>query len=882
MQLKEKPLNAVPTGLTQSQAEESRKEHGANTLTQIPPDPLWKKILEGFKDPMILILVAALAIQLLLFVLGTLGVIDAETHWYEPAGIFVAIMIANGVSAVSESKQEGKASALKAEEEAKETAKVIRDGKLTEIHVSDVVVGDIVYLQAGDKLPADGEIVSGSIKVDQAALNGETEEAEKCPDEKGEGYDIKDLLNKHYAYRGTVVCGGEGYVEIKVVGDKTLFGQLALEVQEDTRATPLQVKLGHLAKQISTFGYVGAICIVAGIMAKTLLTGNVPSGVFEWIKLILDAVTVAVTIIVCAVPEGLPMLTSILLSFQSLRMAKDNVLVRKINGLETAGSLSILFSDKTGTITEGKLSVVELTDGSGKVYDSFDKIPAPLADAVIIGAGVNNSASAADGKVIGGNSTDRALMTYLMEAGKAESISKDNVLAFSAFDSTKKCSSVTVKENGNPVTYIKGAPERLLERCDSYEDGKGEVKPLSDSDKASLMNYIDTQASRSMRLLGVAKRNGDSDEGTVTLVCLLSIRDNVRKEAVDAIKEVQNAGIQVVMVTGDRKETAVAIAKEAGLLTADTDVAITSPELAAMTDDELKAMLPNLRVVSRALPTDKSRLVRAAQELNLVVGMTGDGVNDSPALKKADVGFAMGSGTEVAKEAGDITILDDNFSSIEKAILYGRTMFKSIRKFLIFQLTVNVAAVLTCFIGPLMGENVMLTVIQLLLVNLAMDTLAAIAFGSEPALKEYMKEQPVPRSAGIVTKNMLTEVIISAIYITILCLCIRFLPAMGNLFGSSDPTYLKSAVFATFMMAITFNGFNARTSHMNPFEGLGRNKNFIYVMLSIFVLQFIFVTFGGAVLSVTALNPKTWAVCLALAFMVIPLNMIRKAVTKGE
>ncbi len=873
MQVKEKPLSTLPKGLTAAEAEESRKKNGANTLTQIPPDPLWKKILEGFKDPMIMILLVALVVQVVLFFLH-------QAEWFEPVGILIAIMIANGVSAFSENKQEGKASALKAEEEAKETAKVIRDGKLTEIHVSDVVVGDIVYLQAGDKLPADGELVMGDIKVDQAALNGETEEAEKIPDENGEGYNTKDLLNKHYAYRGTVVCGGEGYMEIKVVGDKTLFGELALEVQEETRETPLQVKLGKLAKQISTFGYIGAICIIVGIMAKTLITGEIPTDVWGWVRLVLDAVTVAVTIIVCAVPEGLPMLTSILLSFQSLRMAKDNVLVRKINGLETAGSLSILFSDKTGTITEGKLSVVELSAGNGDTYDSFDKIPAALADNIIIGAGVNNSASAAEGKVIGGNSTDRALMTYLMEAGKAEGINKDNVLTFSAFDSTKKCSSVTVNENGSHVTYIKGAPERLLDRCDSYVDGNGEVKPLAD--KQALMDYIDTQASRSMRLLGVAKKDGDSDEGTVTLVCLLSIRDNVRKEAVDAIREVQNAGIQVVMVTGDRKETAVAIAKEAGLLRADTDIALTSAELAEKTDDELKALLPNLRVVSRALPTDKSRLVRAAQELNLVVGMTGDGVNDSPALKKADVGFAMGSGTEVAKEAGDITILDDNFSSIEKAILYGRTMFKSIRKFLIFQLTVNVAAVLTCFIAPLLGENVIMTVIQLLLVNLAMDTLAAIAFGSEPALQEYMKEKPVPRSASIVSKGMMTEIVISALYITALCLCIRFVPFFRSAFGGVDNTYLNSAVFATFMMAITFNGFNARTSHMNPFEGLGRNMNFIYVMLSIFVLQFVFVTFGGEVLRVEALNPMTWLICIVLAFLVIPINMIRKTFMKDE
>lgn len=857
-------------GLSPQEVEASRKQHGSNALTQLPPDPLWKKLLEGFKDPMIMILLAALVIQVILFCLG-------QAEWFEPVGILVAILIANGVAAVSESKQEGKASALKEEEEAKEMVKVIRSGALCEIHVSDVVVGDLVYLQAGDKLPADGTVVEGTLFVDQAALNGETEEAEKIPLEEGATYDIKDLLNKYYAYRGTVVCGGEGFLAVKVVGDKTLFGELALEVQEDTRETPLQVKLGKLAKQISTFGYVGAIAIVAGILLKTLLTGAIPSGIYAWIRLVMDAITVAVTIIVCAVPEGLPMLTSILLSFQSLRMAKDNVLVRKINGLETAGSLSLLFSDKTGTITEGKLSVVEMSTGNLAVFTDLQSIAPALAADVVTGTGVNNSAVVSNDAIIGGNSTDRALMAFLVEAQATQQINKEEVLSFSAFDSNKKSSSVTLNRDGQSVTYIKGAPEKIIERCTHYVDETGAVKALAGQD--ALTHYIDTQAGRSMRLLAVAKVDGPSDQGDLTLVCVISIRDNVRKEAIEAIKEVQNAGIQVVMVTGDRKETAVAIAKEAGLLTSDGDVALTSAELAEKSDEELKAILPRLRVVSRALPTDKSRLVRVAQELDYVVGMTGDGVNDSPALKKADVGFAMGSGTEVAKEAGDITILDDNFSSIEKAILYGRTMFKSIRKFLIFQLTVNVSAVLTCFIGPLLGVNVVLTVIQLLLVNLAMDTLAAIAFGSEPALREYMKDKPIPRTQGIITKEMFTQVLISAAYITVACLGILFLPAIQNLFGDVDMTYLKSAVFATFMMAITFNGFNARTSHINPFENLGRNRNFLLVMLAIFLLQFVFVTFGGDVLSVEALTPQSWLVCLILAFLVIPIDMVRKALT---
>lgn len=859
------------TGLTAEQVEESRNKHGSNSLTQIPAEPLWKKILEGFKDPMIMILLVALVVQVVLFFLG-------QAEWFEPAGILIAIMIANGVASVSESKQEGKASALKAEEEAKETAKVIRDGKLEEIHVSEIVVGDIVYLQAGDKIPADGIVIEGELKVDQAALNGETEEADKIPCVDGASYDVKDLLNRYYAYRGTVVCGGEGYMEIKVVGDNTLFGELALEVQEETRETPLQVKLGKLAKQISTFGYIGAIAIVVGVMAKTLITGSTPSGIYEWIRLIMDAITVAVTIIVCAVPEGLPMLTSILLSFQSMRMAKDNVLVHKINGLETAGSLSILFSDKTGTITEGRLSVVEMATGNVTVFNALSKMPSNLALDVITGIGVNNSAVASDGAIIGGNSTDRALMSFLMSSNAVNSMTKEDVRAFNAFDSNRKMSSVTITRDGNSVTYVKGAPEKIIERCTHYIDENGEIKELVE--KNYLTSYIDAQAGRSMRLLAVAKVDGTSEDAELTLVCVISIRDNVRKEAIDAIKEVQNAGIQVVMVTGDRKETAVAIAKEAGLLQSNDDVALTSAEMAEKSDEELKKILPHLRVVSRALPTDKSRLVRIAQELDLVIGMTGDGVNDSPALKKADVGFAMGSGTEVAKEAGDITILDDNFASIEKAILYGRTMFKSIRKFLIFQLTVNVAAVLTCFIGPLLGENVVLTVIQLLLINLAMDTLAAIAFGSEPALREYMREKPIPRNASIISKEMFTQIIISALYITFICLSILFLPPIRNLFGDVDTTYLKSALFATFMMAITFNGFNARTSHMNPFEGLGRNKSFLIVMFAIFAMQFIFVTFGGNVLSVESLSPMSWLICVVLAFLVVPIDMIRKAFTK--
>ena len=878
---KERMIFMKLNGLSTDEAEKSRLEHGSNDLTQIPPEPLWKKFLKGFADPMIIILLAALAIQAVLFFMG-------KADWYEPVGVLVAILIANGVSSISQHKQEGKASALKAEEEAKETAKVMRDGQLKEIHIGELVVGDIVYLQSGDKIAADGEMVEGCIKVDQAALNGETEEAEKMSSD-GSEYDIKDLLNKNYVYRGTVVCSEEGYMQVKVVGDKTMFGQLALEVQEETRATPLQMKLAKLAKQISVFGYVGAALIIVAVIAKTIILGQSPADVWGWVQLLINAVTVAITVIVCAVPEGLPMLTSVLLSFQSIKMAKDNVLVRNINGLETAGSLSILFTDKTGTITEGKLSVTEVTTGNVRSFNSLEEIPSKLRLDILTGIGVNNSSTVSDGSVIGGNSTDRALMAFIDKDQYYDKLPKEDVKDFNPFDSSKKYSSLTVKRESGSVTYIKGAPERILIRCKKYLDEHGKEKELVE--KNYLTTYVNGQAAKSMRLLAVAKADGEDGDGDLTLICILSIRDNVRKEAADAIREVKSAGIQVVMITGDRKETAVAIAKDAGLLTSHDEVALTSAELGELSDDEVKEVLPKLRVVARALPTDKSRLVRIAQEMDQVVGMTGDGVNDSPALKKADVGFAMGSGTEVAKAAGDITILDDNFLSIKKAILYGRTMFKTIRKFLVFQLTVNVAAVLICFLGPILDVNNIygnvLTVVQLLVINLAMDTLAAIAFGSEPPMEEYMKERPVPRQASIVNKAMLTEIIITALYITAACLAILFVPDITNLFidpardikmAADNAVYLKSALFAAFMMSIAFNGLNARTESLNLFKGLKENRSFILVMAGILILQFVFVTFGGDFLSVKPLDAKAWAMCFIAAVLVLPIDLIRKMI----
>lgn len=866
-------------GLNDLEVVKSREEHGSNALTQIESETFLQKFLEGFKDPMLIILIAALVVQGIFLLLG-------RGHWYELAGIFAAILIANFVGVYSENQQEGKAQALKAEEMAKELAKVYRNGIMQEVSVNDLVVGDLVILQAGDKIPADGILLQGNIKVDQASLNGESAEATKMLQGENELGDIKDLLNLYYVFRGTVVTNGEAVMEIKEVGDKTIYGALALEMQEEQRDTPLKVKLSKLANQISMFGYIGASVIFVSYLVQKLVLN--PPASFDLLTLSqigLEALSLAVVIVVMAVPEGLPMMIALVLSMNMGKMMKDNVLVRKLNGIETAGGLNILFTDKTGTLTEGKLSVVEITTGNGHSFNDLSLVNEDLGMELIIGMGANNSATFSDEKVIGGNSTDRALMHFLTKDSHIDRMTKQDVREFNAFDSNKKCSSVTIMcTDGVCKTYVKGAAEVILERCKHYVDEKGITHQLTD--KTELLSYMDVQASRSMRLLAVAVGPEDNDD--LTLLGILSIRDNVRKEVVGAVREVQNAGVQVVMVTGDRKETAVAIGKETGLLVNETDLALTSSELAEKSDEELKALLPNLRVVARALPTDKSRLVKVAQELDLVVAMTGDGVNDAPALKKADVGFAMGSGTDVAKEAGDIIILDDNFVSIEKAILYGRTIFKSIRKFIIFQLTVNVAAVLLSFLAPLMGIAQPISIVSLLYINLVMDTLAALAFGGEPSLKSFMNEKPIKRSESIVTKYMGSQIFSVGLYIVIGSLFILLSDSLFNFYtngvtfkeGTDLIQVREAAMLVFFMLTIVLNGFFARSESYNVFEHISVNKQFIFIMIAVIGLLVLLVQVLAPVASLVPLPLVTWLWMGVLALGSIPVDMIRKAIVK--
>ena len=678
------------TGLTEKEVEQSRQKNGSNVIPDSEPTTFWQEFKETFNDPMIRILLAIAVLMIIMFFMGYAEI-------YEPLGTIVAVIIVAFVSAKTGVASDTKYRELK-DNTKKDTCKVYRNGVVTIIDVDDVVVGDMVLLQSGDKIPADGILVDGDLRVDNSALNGEAEECKKTAAD--ESFELKEditgdtFVDAHSLFRGAVVFDGEGVLAVKRVGLKSMMGKMALEMNEEDPDSPLKVKLGKLAHQISIFGYVGATVIAVLYLAYFVVRagGFAPYfglGIEHIVQDVIKAVTLAIVIIVCAVPEGLPLMISLVLMQNTSRMLDHNVLVRKAEGSETAGSLNILFSDKTGTITKGSLEVVDFftADGNSIEIKELSK-HSKVKGLVDIAIGKNTQSLFDDrGVVIGGNATDQALMKFIgKDTFNALSENKDLVVgAHQGFNSTNKFSQARI--DSLDKTFYKGAPERLLAKAKRYLDENGEVKTI---DKAVLDRKIDELAARAMRVLAFGysekplTQNSINDD--VVIIGLVGIRDDVRAEAKDAIAEVMGAGIQVVMITGDRLETAVAIAKDAGLIKNTSDRALSSAELNEMSDDEVKKLIPHIRVIARALPTDKSRMVRLCQEMNLVVGMTGDGVNDSPALKRADVGFAMGNGTEAAKEAGEIVILDDNFRSIKDAILYGRTIYHNILKFCKFQL----------------------------------------------------------------------------------------------------------------------------------------------------------------------------------------------------
>ncbi len=879
-------------GLTDKEVEISRGKYGSNEIPDSEPTTFWEEFKETFGDPMIKILLAIAVLMIVMFFFGYAEI-------YEPLGTIVAVLIVAFVSAKTGVASDTKYRELK-DSTKKDQCKAHRNGMVTVIDVDDVVVGDKVLLQSGDKIPADGILISGALSVDNSALNGEAEECKKKETsiETSLAEDITGdtFVDSYSLFRGAVVFDGEGVLDVRKVGLKTMMGKMAEEMQEDEPDSPLKVKLAKLAKQISTFGYIGAVVIAVLYFVYFIVSAGGVSAYFaigaeEVIKDIVEAVSLAVVIIVCAVPEGLPLMISLVLMQNTSKMLDHNVLVRKAEGIETAGSLNILFSDKTGTITKGMLEVVDFftADGSSipiPELGSHGKVKRLLDLAI-----GKNTQSMFDGehRVIGGNATDQALMKFLgeetfrgLEGDKSCVVSKSQ-----GFNSTNKFSQARIDSEGK--TFYKGAPERLLASASKYLDGNGELR---DIDKPALDRKIDELAAKAMRVLAFGYSEQELVEnkinGDIVVIGLVGIRDDVRPEAREAIEQVQHAGIQVVMITGDRLETAVAIAKDAGLLKTDTDRALSSAQLNEMPDEEVKKIIPNIRVIARALPTDKSRMVRLCQEMNLVVGMTGDGVNDSPALKRADVGFAMGSGTEAAKEAGKIVILDDNFKSIKDAIWYGRTIYHNILKFCKFQLVINVAAVVVSAIAPFFGVEEPLKVTHLLFVNLVMDGLGAIMLGNEPALTEYMSEKPRRRDESIVSRKMMAQIITMGAWLVFISFLYLKLPFFRNLFDT-EKQHL-TGYFVLFIVSALFNGFNVRDEKYGIFQGLDENTGFLKVFFTIILVQALIVnaalvpftvfTWIGNMFSCVPFGIAGWAAVVLLAVTMIPVDLVRKAVVE--
>ena len=854
-------------GLNDKEVIESRKKYGTNELKKTKKDGFFKLLIGSLGDPIIKILLIALAIKTVF--------LFKSFDWYETIGIVIAILLASFISTISEYGSEQAFEKLQ-EEVSKVSCKVIRNGKKIEIPVSEVVVGDIVSLEIGDKIPADGLIVEGKISVDESSLNGETKEAYK------ESIINMNIVNdKNRVYKGSVVYSNTALMKVTSVGEKTFYGKIALELQEKQPETPLKLRLRELAKFISKIGYIGAFLVFFSYLFKVIIINN--NFNLELIKdmitnfpvitgHILYALTLCVTIIIVAVPEGLPMMITLVLSSNMKRMLKDNVLVRKLVGIETSGSINILFTDKTGTLTKGKLEVKGIISGDYKEYKKEKDLEKnkKYYDIVKLSCIGNNQSSYNDNKVIGGNITDRALLSFFKNDNKK--IKKEDIVPF---DSKIKYSITKV----DGLNLIKGAPEVLLKECNSYYDSLGNIRKLINLRRLENMISDNTKSGIRVLLLATSNNRKINDIKNLTLVGIVLIKDNIRKEAIEGVDLVNKAHIKTIMITGDNKDTATSIAKEVGIYKTG-DLVLTSEELNRLSDEELKSKILQISVVTRSLPTDKSRLVRICQDMNLVVGMTGDGVNDAPALKKADVGFSMGSGTEVAKEASDIVILDDNFLSISKAILFGRTIFKSIRKFIILQLTVNLCALSLSIIGPFINIEMPITVIQMLWINMVMDTFAGLAFSFEPPLKEYMNEYPKKKDESIINKYMINQIFLTGIYSSLICILFLKLPFIKDLFRNE--TYLYTAFFGLFIFIDIFNCFNARTYRLNILANILKNKVFLLIITIIIIVQILLIYFGGSIFRTSGLSLFEFEIMILIAFTVIPFDFIRKLILKKK
>ena len=859
-------------GLSSKEVLKSRELHGSNKLPEPKLDKWYDFAKEALSEKITMILIAIAVLQLFL---GIMGVMDLS----DPIMILVVLAIVTCIAVKTGLGVQKSAAELRAKTSVR-YCDVIRDGKVQTINKDELVVGDIVCVGMGQEIFADGYLIEGKISVNNAAINGETKECKKTPIE---GYVHKKTTstaaytNQNCLFAGTTVMSGEGKMIVTDVGVNTVNGDTLVKMQTlEAPKTALDIALDNLSDFISKWGTIAAVITFAVLTISGIVQVGFgeyfSGGVLNIIQKIAQNFSVALTIIVAAVPEGLPLIVKLVTKQNVKTMEKFNILAKNPGKIPELAYVDIICTDKTGTLTTGIMTPKKIIDGFGNDVNK-DSV---LWNNIKANISLNNSATFdSENNITGGNSIDRAVLSLVNPETYADIQKKYPVKLKQVFNSSNKYSAFTTKDG---VTYYKGAPEKLIEHCTKVMDSNGEIVENNDND--TLSNAITAMTSNAMRCIAVTIADGDLVENEIPndmiFLGIIGVVDPVRDEVPSAVKTAHKAGIKVIEITGDCIETAVAVATECGIYK-DGDLALTNDEFEAMSDDEVKSIIPRLRVISRCSPNTKLRLVTLAQEIGKSVAMTGDGVNDSPALKRADVGFGMQGGSDVAKEASDIVLTDDNFASVVKAVELGRTFMHNIMMFLEFQLPINISLLILSVIYPMIATGALLASVQILIVNIIMDSLNSLSFGGEPPKDEYMTEKPIKKGSGLFIRGAKKRIAISTVAFIALYGIITFSP-IANMFASE--TEAMTARFALLCFMAVFNGFNIRTEHINLFNGIGKNKLFSAIAIGIFVMTFALCNFAENLIKVTALDFKHWVVVVILAFMVIPIDLIRKIIEK--
>ena len=859
-------------GLSSKEVLKSRELHGSNKLPEPKLDKWYDFAKEALSEKITMILIAIAVLQLFL---GVMGVMDLS----DPIMILVVLAIVTCIAVKTGLGVQKSAAELRAKTSVR-YCDVIRDGKVQTINKDELVVGDLVCVGMGQEIFADGYLIEGKISVNNAAINGETKECKKTP---VEGYVHKKTTstdaytNQNCLFAGTTVMSGEGKMIVTDVGVNTVNGDTLVKMQTlEAPKTALDIALDNLSDFISKWGTIAAVITFAVLtisgIAQVGFGEYFSGGVLNIIQKIAQNFSVALTIIVAAVPEGLPLIVKLVTKQNVKTMEKFNILAKNPGKIPELAYVDIICTDKTGTLTTGIMTPKKIIDGFGNDVNK-DSV---LWNNIQANISLNNSATFdSENNITGGNSIDRAVLSLVNPETYVDFQKKYPVKLKQVFNSSNKYSAFTTKDG---VTYYKGAPEKLIEHCTKVMNSSGEV--VENNDRDALSNAITAMTSNAMRCIAVTMADGDLVENEIpndmTFLGIIGVVDPVRDEVPSAVKTAHKAGIQVIEITGDCIETAVAVATECGIYK-NGDLALTNDEFEAMSDDEVKSIIPRLRVISRCSPNTKLRLVTLAQEIGKSVAMTGDGVNDSPALKRADVGFGMQGGSDVAKEASDIVLTDDNFASVVKAVELGRTFMHNIMMFLEFQLPINISLLILSVIYPMIATGALLASVQILIVNIIMDSLNSLSFGGEPPKDEYMTEKPIKKGSGLFIRGAKKRIAISTVAFIALYGIITFSP-IANMFASE--TEAMTARFALLCFMAVFNGFNIRTEHINLFNGIGKNKLFSAIAIGIFVMTFALCNFAENLIKVTALVFKHWVVVVILAFMVIPIDLIRKIIEK--